>query len=73
MLKRLWLILSVPWAALCLYAGSNKVQGIEQSDIILALLPLVMAPLMLAAGRFVLTGRLRSGRARAGFARRQQF
>jgi hypothetical protein len=72
MLKRLWLVLSIPWAVLFLWSGSTRAGGIQDLDIGLALGPFLMGPLMLAVGRFVVTGRWRSrGRLRLGFGPRQ--
>jgi len=58
MLKRAWLVVSVPWALLCLWGGANRGDGsgIEEKDAILALAPPALAWLLTLAVRFVITG-----------------
>ncbi len=55
MLKRTWLVFSILWAIAFLWNGSTKVHGIQDSDCILAFLPLTFGVLARMVGRFILT------------------
>lgn len=60
MLKRLllalWLALSIPWAAMVLYAGSTEPDGIGTKIIVLALFPFAIGLILARVGRWVWKG-----------------
>lgn len=56
MLKRAWIVVAGGWAAIVLYAGTTRSDGIMEKDLILALAPIAVGWLLARAGRFVVTG-----------------
>lgn len=56
MLKRLWLLIVGLWAAVFLWNGSTRLNGVLPGDVALALAPLIIGWLLVLAARFVVTG-----------------
>jgi hypothetical protein len=59
MLRRAWLVLSVGWFALFMWAGSSREAGALPGDYALALFPAVAGPLLLWITRFIVRGSVR--------------
>jgi hypothetical protein len=57
MLKRLWLVLSVLWAGLFFYNASTKRDGMQQADVMMALLPPAIVLVLGRAAGWVVRGR----------------
>ena len=59
MLKRLWLVLSVVWAAAFLFNGLTKTAGVRWLDLGLAAAPFVGGVVLNRVGAYILLGNRR--------------
>jgi hypothetical protein len=59
MIRRLYLVLTVPWALFALWGGSTRASGINGSDLGIAAGPALIGWMLWVAGRFVATGSFR--------------
>lgn len=58
MITRAWLVISIAWALLFLYADSTRVPPVVTgSDLLLAFFPLIAGVALKRIGRFVITGK----------------
>lgn len=53
MLKRLWLVISLLWAAFVLWGGSTRARGIHDVDVVIAAAPFIAAIALPRVLRFV--------------------
>ena len=56
MLKRLWLVISILWAILCIGGGFNLDSGPTRLNFLLAALPFILGRLVCVVFRFVVHG-----------------